>query len=307
METPLVSICMITYNHASYIAKAIEGVMMQKCDFPIELIIGEDCSTDDTRSIIIKYKEKFPDKIRLILREKNVGMQKNFVETLLAATGKYIALCEGDDFWTDPYKLRKQIDFMQDHSDYSMCCHNAYRINQCSNETNIYPFNSFLEKNTFAVEDVILNDWFVPTASILMKKEVVMDYCKFASRYKVFNGDYSLQIIALTNNYKLFYSNDIMSVYRLHVGGISMIDSKIMKDHIINTLLSVNDYTEKRYQNSIESKISSVNKTYELECFRKKERENEKKWHYKFRYLILRGIRKMLCLKEPSVILVKKY
>src|SRR5690349_16516557 len=108
-----VSVCMVTYNHEKFIEKAIEGVLMQETDFDVELVIGEDFSTDQTRSIIEKYQQKYPGKIIIAPSEHNLGMMKNFVNTLNTCTGEYIALCEGDDFWTDPTKLQRQVEFME--------------------------------------------------------------------------------------------------------------------------------------------------------------------------------------------------
>lgn len=102
---PLVSVCMITYNQSLYIKQAIEGVLMQETDFPFEFIISDDCSTDSTRKICQYYKELYPDKITLLLPEKNLGISDNFYTTLFSATGKYIAFCEGDDYWIDSHKL----------------------------------------------------------------------------------------------------------------------------------------------------------------------------------------------------------
>jgi glycosyltransferase involved in cell wall biosynthesis len=119
-KNPLVSVKMITYNHELYIAQAIEGVLLQKTDFSIELIIGEDCSTDRTREIVIDYQKKYPDLIRVITWEENVGMQKNSLRTNKACRGKYIAICEGDDYWIDPLKLKKQVDFLEANADYGM-------------------------------------------------------------------------------------------------------------------------------------------------------------------------------------------
>ena len=109
----IVSVLMITYNHENFIREAIDGVLMQKTTFPIELIIGEDCSTDSTRKIVVEYAEKYPDLIRPLLPGSNLGMMKNFNKTMEAAKGKYIAICEGDDYWTDPLKLQKQVDILE--------------------------------------------------------------------------------------------------------------------------------------------------------------------------------------------------
>jgi glycosyltransferase involved in cell wall biosynthesis len=115
MKEPLVSVMMITYNQAPFIAKAIQGVLQQKVNFPFELVIGEDCSTDGTRKIVLEYQKKFPDIIRVITSDKNVGGKKNVHRTGKACRGKYIAWCEGDDYWHHPCKLQKQTDYLESH------------------------------------------------------------------------------------------------------------------------------------------------------------------------------------------------
>lgn len=113
IEEVVVTVAMITYNHESFIAEAIEGVLMQRTDFNYQLLIGEDNSTDRTREIILDYMKCNQDIIHLLPQEKNLGMIPNFIETLKACNGKYIALCEGDDYWIDPDKLQKQVDFFR--------------------------------------------------------------------------------------------------------------------------------------------------------------------------------------------------
>ncbi len=120
VKEPLVSAKMITYNHAPYIAQAIEGVLQQEVDFPYELVIGEDCSTDGTREIVFDYQKKYPDIIRVITSDKNVGARKNGLRTGKPCRGKYIAYCEGDDYWHHPLKLQKQVDFLECNTDYGV-------------------------------------------------------------------------------------------------------------------------------------------------------------------------------------------
>lgn len=120
---PLLSVVTITYNHEPYIAKCIEGVLMQKVDFPIEFIIAEDCSTDGTRAICEDYASKYPDLIRLILSEKNIGAVQNERHAMSLARGRYVALCEGDDYWTDEFKLQKQVGFLESNPEYTICFH----------------------------------------------------------------------------------------------------------------------------------------------------------------------------------------
>lgn len=120
MRTPLLSVCLITYNHVKYIRDAIDGVLMQKVNFSWELIIADDFSTDGTREILLEYKDKYPDVIKLILQEKNVGAAQNWMDLITAPTSKYIAYFEGDDYWTDPYKLQKQVGFLEDNEEYGL-------------------------------------------------------------------------------------------------------------------------------------------------------------------------------------------
>jgi glycosyltransferase involved in cell wall biosynthesis len=120
-----VSVLMLTYNHEAYVAQALESVLMQQTDFAYEIVLGEDCSTDHTREIVIDFQRQFPEKLRLLLPAQNLGMHQNFMQTLNACTGKYIALLEGDDCWTSPYKLQRQADYLDRNNDFAICFHNA--------------------------------------------------------------------------------------------------------------------------------------------------------------------------------------
>lgn len=123
INRPLLSIVTITYNHELFIAKTIEGVLMQQVNFPMEFIIAEDCSTDNTKKIVLDYANLYPELIKVITSENNVGAVANERRAMLAARGKYIAFCEGDDYWTDPLKLQKQVDFLETHPEYCVCFH----------------------------------------------------------------------------------------------------------------------------------------------------------------------------------------
>jgi glycosyltransferase involved in cell wall biosynthesis len=115
MNHPLISVKMITYNHLPYISQAIEAVLKQEIKFPFELVIGEDCSTDGTRELVLNYENKYPNIIRVIKSDTNVGMKKNSLRTLMACRGKYISYCEGDDYWHNPLKLQKQAEYLEAH------------------------------------------------------------------------------------------------------------------------------------------------------------------------------------------------
>ena len=129
-NNPVVSVCCITYNHEKYINEAIDSFLMQETDFPFEIVIGEDCSTDNTRKIVEKYKEMYPNIIKLIISDNNVGMQANGQRTMDACKGEYIAACEGDDYWMDAEKLQIQKDFLESNPEYIICYTDVEAFNE---------------------------------------------------------------------------------------------------------------------------------------------------------------------------------
>jgi glycosyltransferase involved in cell wall biosynthesis len=157
-KIPPVSVMMITYNHAPYISRAIEGVLQQETNFPFELVIGEDCSTDDTREIVFEYQKKYPNIIRIITSEKNVGMQKNAYRTGKACRGRYLAFCEGDDYWHVPYKLKKQVDYLESNPECGLV-YSSYDVYHCSNNKII---NDFIKYRKWEIiENPKLTDYFI--------------------------------------------------------------------------------------------------------------------------------------------------
>ena len=214
-DKPLVSICCITYNHAKYIRQCLEGFVMQQTNFPVEIIINDDASTDGTADIIKEFETRHPDRLKPIYQEENQyskgvrGMLRNFCYP--RAKGKYIALCEGDDYWTDPLKLQKQVDFMEAHPDYTMCCSNAVIVTPKGEEEWCrYPIDQ-----TIPTEDMIKHGGlFVQTATLLFRRELVIganDYPESARKCHV--GDFPLQIYAALKG-KVYWFTDKMAAYR---------------------------------------------------------------------------------------------
>lgn len=219
MNNTIVSVCMITYNHENFIREAIDGVLMQKTDFSIELIIGEDCSTDSTRKIVSEYAEKYPKIIRPLLPDKNLGMSKNFLKTLKACTGKYIALCEGDDYWTDPNKLQKQVDFLEANEEYSICSH-RYKVYYDGTKIYESDMNEKLFSNnqvgySFDME-AFFSGWYLHTLSVVFRKEA-MDLNLLNKLENVF--DYMLFYSIMKNGNGYLFNFD-GGVYRKHAGGV---------------------------------------------------------------------------------------
>ncbi|GCD77349.1 glycosyl transferase [Thermaurantimonas aggregans] len=215
-DKPLVSICMITYNHEPYIREAIEGVLKQITNFDFELIIGEDCSTDRTREICLEYQRKNPDVIRLLLREKNIGMMPNFLQTLEACQGKYIALCEGDDYWTDPLKLQKQVDFLEAHPDFVGAFHDCIILNQADGSQRLRIGLTHIDEEADMAS--IIRQKNSPTASLLFKNCFSKDFWP-QNADQISQGDYLL-VVLLARYGKFKYFPEPMSLYRIHEGGV---------------------------------------------------------------------------------------
>ena len=135
MKDPKLSVILITYNHEKYIEKALDSVLSQVTDFPFEIVIGDDCSPDDTKNIIREYRDKYPDIIRIVHREKNTGRPTlNVYETTMKCRGDYLAYLEGDDYWTDYDKLQQQMDFLNEHPEYIACTHSHKMIDDNGND-----------------------------------------------------------------------------------------------------------------------------------------------------------------------------
>ena len=246
-----VSICMITYNHESYISHAVEGVLMQKCNFGFDLVIGEDFSTDKTMQICQEYASKYPE-IKLLPSYTNLGIMANFIRTLNACTGKYIALCEGDDYWTDPNKLQKQVDFLEANQEYSICFHNSIQISDQNNHTERL-FCEYKNGEEFDIRDAIMGIR-VPTASIVLRSDYLVIPAWFS---EIYNGDYAIQLL-LAEKGKISYINDTMSVYRKHSGGLNRnVKQSIVRKNQIKLLHYFNFHTDFTYSSLINKKIES--------------------------------------------------
>lgn len=209
---PKVSVVCISYNQEKYIEQTLDGFLMQKTNFPVEIIIADDASTDKTASIIRKYEKQNPGCFQANLRIQNIGAIDNLLDTLKAASGDYIALCEGDDFWTNPTKLQKQVDFLDTHPDFSLVFHpvRVFFENQ-EEEEKIFP--DFTEGEQFTIKK-LLEDNFIQTNSVMYRR---INYDNLSSDVMPF--DWYLHLIHAKNG-KIGFLNEVMSTYRRHDGGL---------------------------------------------------------------------------------------
>src|ERR1700693_1289131 len=164
------SVAMITYNHQRFIGEAIGSGLAQKVNFGSEIVIGEDCSTDGTRGVILDFQRRHPERIVPILRERNVGAMRNFAETIAACRGQYVAFLEGDDYWTSVDKLQRQVDFLDAHPDSVLCCHRVKFLYETgSAEVNVHPL---LAAGPYTIEDLLRMN-FVMTCSAVLRRDLI--------------------------------------------------------------------------------------------------------------------------------------
>lgn len=253
--TPFVSIICITYNHEQYITEAIKSFLMQKTTFSFEVIIQDDASTDNTPAIIKKYAKKFPNIIKPIFNVKNRFSQPRKNVLLLAvphAKGQYIALCEGDDFWTDPNKLHIQITAMMEHSYCDVSFHPVWRQNISQKDQKKIISRHIKSNHIFHTKDLILGSGgFCPTVSRIFKKNIFENIPDWFLDVPV--GDYFLQILGSLNGGAL-YIDKAMAVYRCGTHGSWTErmgrDENFVYDYYIRmqkSLQDMNIYLSKKY------------------------------------------------------------
>lgn len=229
-ENPLVSIKCTVYNHEPYLRQCLDGFVMQKTNFAFEAIVHDDASTDGSAAIIREYAEKYPDIIKPIYETENQYSKKNasifkIMNAAIHPDAKYVAICEGDDYWTDPYKLQKQFDFMEEHDEYSLCFHAAEEIIEGDTKGTIDKAEmGVVEERDYMGYEIIAN-WIVPTASTFFRRSIYQ-YPKYLER--IYSGKYLygdiILFLSLAEIGKIrCISAKPMSVYRRHSGGVTLI------------------------------------------------------------------------------------
>ncbi|HOB02272.1 MAG TPA: glycosyltransferase [Casimicrobium huifangae] len=211
---PLVSVHMLAYRHEKFIAQAIEGVVAQQCDFPIELLIAEDCSPDGTLEIALEYQKRYPALIRVLTGNKNIGMHANGDRCMAHSRGKFIAICEGDDYWIEPTKLSQQVHQLHNHPDFSLVCHAAIAWDS-RKERRCGTIRCTFRSRELTLTEIVAGDGgLIPTASIMVRRGVITDLPSWTDSLSF--GDYALAITAALTG-KVFYIDCPMSVYRMNV------------------------------------------------------------------------------------------
>ncbi len=214
-----ISVLIITYNHEKYIGQAIESVLMQRTAFDYELVIGEDCSTDRTREIVSDYHRRFPEKIRLILSDVNTRGRKILVRTFDACQGEYIALLEGDDYWTSPSKLQKQVDFLGRHPECAICFHPVWKVyEEGGREPEVFPQQT---KPTYRLSDLIEAN-FIPTCSTVFRRGLFEEFPDWIDQMPIL--DWPLHVLNAQHG-DIGCIDEVMGAYRIHDRGMTAVKS----------------------------------------------------------------------------------
>ena len=243
---PKVSVLILTYNQETYIAQAIESVVSQQTNFPIEIVIGEDCSTDGTRAIVQRHALSHPDRIRPLFRERNLGLMNNFTGTLGECRGEYIAVLGGDDYWIDNAKLQKQADLLDDQPDCSACFHAVRVVDEAfgNPEDTIPPY-----KPIWTIEDLI-NGCSIVACSNMFRREIAAALP--AWYHKMEMEDWPLHFLNAERGV-LRMLPDVMAVYRIHRKGYaSQASRELQVRRVFKMFSAVDRHFDGRYSDQFD-------------------------------------------------------
>jgi len=246
----LLTVCIVTYNHEAYIEQCLESVLAQQTNFKYVIHVGEEDGPDGTRDIVEKYARKYPDKIRLFkwLKKDKIlvnGLSTgryNFKETLKSASSKYVAYCDGDDYWTDPLKLQKQVDFLEAHPDYALCFHDVDIFDQ--DKRKVLPNTSTREVPATTDVMELANGNYIHAASIVLRNDF-----SFPDWFdKVYLGDWVFYMLHIKNR-KIRKFHEVMAVYRIHKSGIwAKQNRKLRIRHTVESMELVLEHLENSQQ-----------------------------------------------------------
>jgi glycosyltransferase involved in cell wall biosynthesis len=208
------SVLIVTYNQQDLIGQAIESALSQVTDFDYEIVVADDCSTDRTRSVACGYCDRFPDRVRVLIRERNLGLMGNLPQAFLECRGDYVACLDGDDYWTGSEKLQRQVDFLDAHPDYSICFHNALMVWDDSSEgpTLHSPPG---RRSTYHLDELLVHD-FISTSAAVVRNHLVRAFPDWYARFPV--PDWPFFVLHAMHG-KIGYLDADWSVYRQHAGG----------------------------------------------------------------------------------------
>jgi glycosyltransferase involved in cell wall biosynthesis len=269
-----VSVLVMTYNHRSFIHQALDSVLEQQASFNYEILISEDCSTDGTREIVQEYQQRHPETVRLLLSERNIRSNAVVVRGIEAARGRYVALLDGDDYWTSPLKLQKQVDFLDSHPECSLCFHNATVV---SDREGFQPWNwtPAGHPQNSTLEDLWMGN-FIATCSTMFRKGLID---KVPAWYNAMFPitDWPLHLLNAEHG-KIGYIDEVMGAYRYHEGGYYSPLSQAQKlDKTLAFYRTMNANLDYRYDAIIKVAISKYFYEWTEEYVKRREYQEARK------------------------------
>ena len=261
MNKPKLSVCLITYRHEAFIVQALEGIFKQIVNFEVEIVIGEDKSPDRTLALIEEHIPNSPFKVKLLENKTNLGMIGNWLNTMANCEGEYIALIEGDDYWTDVHKLQKQVELLDSQPKLSFCFHGCPMQFEREDNQEQY-FHKPPQEGIYHLKDVLHKTSFVPTCSVVLRRAMLSTFPEQIKSLKMID---KFLFLSLADKGDLYYIAQDMGVYRIHNGGISQTqwlgNANRFQEDSIALLKLFNTFTKHRHDEAVNFEIV---KTYEL-------------------------------------------
>lgn len=255
MTAPLVDVLMPTYNHGKFVAEAIESVLAQQFSFTYRLIIADDCSSDETQQIFKSYAARYPDRIETLILQEHVGIfheDRASLKALKLCTAKYVALLEGDDYWTDPLKLQKQTAYMESHLECALSFHNVEVFYEDDDRPS-WNFCPPAQKEVSTLAD-LLDRNFIPTPSVMFRRNCLREIPSWVFELKM--GDWLLHILHAQNG-SVGYIDEVMAAYRIHSSGLwskqTPIESTLEE---VKMYQALERYLPPQYQDQIETSLA---------------------------------------------------
>ena len=245
--TPLVSVIVTTYNHEPYLADALEAILSQECDFGVEIIVGEDCSRDNTLGVCKSFADRYPNKITLITSTENVGWRRNYRRCVESAKGKYIAFCDGDDYWCDKNRLTEQVALMEQNPNIGLCYTLAERRDEKGDLLGYFP-----KGKGHTTLDAMLHDWCVENCTTLARRDLVLDYYateKPENRTEWLTEDLPMWLYVAAHS-EVVYIDKATAVHRVFPDSVSHSTSLAKRLAFCDSSSNIKLWFDERYNNS---------------------------------------------------------
>ncbi len=286
MTNKKVSACIIAYNHEKYIKECLDGALKQNLNYDYEINVFEDFSTDKTREIVLDYAKHYPDKIKVFLNERNLGLTGNWVHALTSCHGDYVAICEGDDYWTDQNKIQKQVDFLENHPNFALSSHNA---NIIIDGKTVKLYCSPNHPEIMDLEFILTYGSGVPTCSLVIRRDTIKNLPDWFSKMRA--CDWTIQTIAAQYG-KMKYFNVVMGTYRRHNQGALFAQKKQIKaqggsdfclpsKYTLEMIEAIDKHFKYKYSKQLNIQKTYWYNLYIREYFKINDYTNAKKYYFK--------------------------